>query len=65
MQLKLRDQIDALRQVSQQQYVSDLSGDCDIITCKMKDALACVQVFKVRNKMNLAINVFPENTCSL
>lgn len=55
---KLRDQIEALRQVSQQQYVSDLSGDCDIITCKMKDALACVQVFQVRNKMNLGNKCF-------
>ena len=50
---KMRDQIEALRQVSQQQYVSDLSGDCDIITCKLSDSLACVQVFQVRNKMNL------------
>ena len=50
---KVRDQIEALRQVSQQQYVSDLSGDCDIITCRMRDSLACVQVFQVRNKMNL------------
>ena len=50
---KTRDMIEALRQVSQQQYVSDLSGDCDIITCKVTDALACVQVFRVRNKMNL------------
>ena len=50
---KIRDQIAALRQVSQQQYVSDLSGDCDIITCKVRDSLACVQVFQVRNKMNL------------
>lgn len=55
---RLRDQIDALRQVSQQQYVSDLSGDCDIITCKLKDALACVQVFQVRNKMNLGNKCF-------
>ena len=50
---KMRDQIEALRQVSQQQYVSDLSGDCDIITCQLSDSLACVQVFQVRNKMNL------------
>ncbi|MEM8844826.1 MAG: excinuclease ABC subunit UvrC [Pseudomonadota bacterium] len=50
---KVRDQIEALRQVSQQQYVSDLSGDCDIITCRIHDSLACVQVFQVRNKMNL------------
>ncbi len=50
---KMRDQIEALRQVSQQQYVSDLSGDCDIITCRLSDSLACVQVFQVRNKMNL------------
>ena len=50
---KIRDQIAALRQISQQQYVSDLSGDCDIITCKVRNSLACVQVFQVRNKMNL------------
>ncbi len=50
---KKRDQIEALRQVSQQQYVSDLSGDCDIITCKVRDSLACVQVFQVRHRMNL------------
>ena len=55
---KMRDQIDALRQVSQQQYVSDLSGDCDIITCRLKDSLACVQVFQVRNKMNLGNKCF-------
>ena len=55
---KLRDQIDALRQVSQQQYVSDLSGDCDIITCRLRDSLACVQVFQVRNKMNLGNKCF-------
>ncbi len=55
---KIRDQIDALRQVSQQQYVSDLSGDCDIITCRLRDSLACVQVFQVRNKMNLGNKCF-------
>tara|TARA_R110002049_G_scaffold2743_1_gene20921 strand:- start:17526 stop:19349 length:1824 start_codon:yes stop_codon:yes gene_type:complete len=55
---KLRDQIDALRQVSQQQYVSDLSSDCDIITCRLRDSLACVQVFQVRNKMNLGNKCF-------
>jgi excinuclease ABC subunit C len=55
---KMRDQIDALRQVSQQQYVSDLSGDCDIITCQLRDSLACVQVFQVRNKMNLGNKCF-------
>ncbi len=55
---KMRDQIEALRQVSQQQYVSDLSGDCDIITCRLSDSLACVQVFQVRNKMNLGNKSF-------
>ena len=58
---RVRDQIEALRQVSQQQYVSDLSGDCDIITCRMRDSFACVQVFQVRNKMNLGNkNYFPK-----
>lgn len=59
---KMRDQIEALRQVSQQQYVSDLSGDCDIITCRIHETLACVQVFQVRNKMNLGNKCFfPKN----
>lgn len=55
---KIRDQIEALRQISQQQYVSDLAGDCDIITCRLSDSLACVQVFQIRNKMNLGNKCF-------
>ena len=50
---QLRDRVEALRQVAQQQYVSDADGDCDIIACKVNDMLACVQVFNIRNGMNL------------
>ena len=50
---RCRDQIQALRQVSEQQRVSTDKGDIDIIACRMKGANVCVQVFSVRGGLNI------------
>lgn len=50
---RYRDQIQALRQVSEQQCVSSDKGDADIIACKIKGDSACVQVFSVRGGLSI------------
>ncbi len=48
-----RDQIEQLRRISQQQYVSAAKGDVDIIACAVEGGVACVQVFFIRGGNNL------------
>jgi len=49
----IRDQIGQLKQVSEQQNISKDKGDIDIIACASSAGQACVQVFYVRNGLNL------------
>lgn len=56
-----RDQIESLRQISQQQYVSGKQGNVDVIAIAAASGLASVQVFTVRNGNNLGNrNFFPK-----
>jgi len=48
-----RDQIASLRRVQERQYVSGESGDVDIIACVVSGGIACVQVFFIRQGINL------------
>jgi excinuclease ABC subunit C len=48
-----RDQIASLRRVQERQYVSGESGDVDIIACVVSAGIACVQVFFIRQGINL------------
>ena len=48
-----RDQIASLRHVQERQYVSGESGDVDIIACVVSGGIACVQVFFIRQGVNL------------
>ena len=48
-----RDQIASLRHVQERQYVSGESGDVDIIACVVSGGIACVQVFFIRQGINL------------
>jgi excinuclease ABC subunit C len=53
-----RDQIASLRRVQERQYVSGESGDMDIAACVLSGGLACVQLFFVRNGVNLGNKAF-------
>jgi len=48
-----RDQISHLRKVTEKQYISADKGDIDIIACSTEGGQACVQVFYIRNGLNL------------
>ncbi len=49
----LRDQISALRQVLEKQYVSGEQGDLDMVAVVSEGGVACVQLFCIRRGRNL------------
>lgn len=53
-----RDQISNLRKVTEKQYISADKGDIDIIACSAEAGQACVQVFYIRNGLNLGNRSF-------
>jgi excinuclease ABC subunit C len=53
-----RDQISNLRKVTEQQHISADKGDIDIIACSTEAGQACVQVFYIRNGLNLGNRSF-------
>ncbi len=63
---RLRDRISALRRIQESQYVAGAKGDVDVIACELREGIACVQVFVVRNGNNLGNRTFfpkaPEGT---
>ena len=50
---RLRDRIASLRRIQERQYVSGAKGDVDVIACRLREQLACVQVFVIRDGRNL------------
>ena len=48
-----RDQIESLQQISEQQSMHAGQGNIDIIAIDIEASLACVQVFNIRNGINL------------
>ncbi len=54
----LRDQIKNLKSVSQTQYVESGRGDIDVVACFQKGGQNCLQVFFVRNGVNLGNKAF-------
>jgi len=63
---RLRDRIASLRRIQERQYVAGARGDVDVIACRMSQALACVQVFVIRDGRNLGNRTYfpraPEGT---
>ena len=58
----LRDQIGTLRAVQEKQYVSGERGDLDIVAVAAEGAVACVQLFYVRQGRNLGNkSLFPRS----
>lgn len=55
---KYRDQIELLRKISEQQYVSGQKGNADIIAIALNEGVACVQVFMVRQGNSLGNRSF-------
>ncbi len=53
-----RDQIASLSRVQERQYVSGESGDVDIVAAVVSGGVACVQVFFIRNGVNLGDRKF-------
>ncbi len=57
-----RDQIAALRRLQEKQYVSNEKGDLDIIAIDYQQGVACIQLFFVRDGLNLGNkSFFPKN----
>lgn len=57
-----RDQIANLRRLQEKQYVSNEQGDLDIIAIDYQQGVACIQVFFVRDGLNLGNkSFFPKN----
>ena len=50
---RLRDRIASLRRIQEKQYVAGAKGDVDVIACRLRENLACVQVFVIRDGRNL------------
>ncbi|MGD8803856.1 MAG: excinuclease ABC subunit UvrC, partial [Gammaproteobacteria bacterium] len=48
-----RDQIGNLKAITERQHVSAEKGDIDIIACATEGGQACIQVFYIRNGLNL------------
>ncbi|MBE9568824.1 MAG: excinuclease ABC subunit UvrC [Proteobacteria bacterium] len=53
-----RDQISNLRKVTEKQHISADKGDIDVIACSAEAGQACVQVFYIRNGLNLGNRSF-------
>jgi len=58
-----RDQIANLRRLQEKQYVSNEKGDLDVIAIDYQQEVACIQVFFIRDGLNLGNkSYFPKNT---
>jgi excinuclease ABC subunit C len=54
----LRDQIQRLQKLQSEQYVASGNGNFDIIVCRARGNVGCVQVFFVRNGRHLGNKIF-------
>jgi len=54
----VRDQISNLRKITEKQHISADKGDIDVIACSTEAGQACVQVFYIRNGLNLGNRSF-------
>ena len=55
---RLRDQIQKLQGLQSEQYVASGKGEFDIIVCRARGNVGCVQVFFLRNGRHLGNKVF-------
>ena len=50
---QLRDRIASLRRIQERQYVSGAKGDVDVIACRQREHVTCIQIFIIRDGRNL------------
>lgn len=50
---QLRDRIASLRRIQERQYVTGAKGDVDVIACRQREQVTCVQIFMIRDGRNL------------
>ncbi|MDH4381544.1 MAG: excinuclease ABC subunit UvrC [Gammaproteobacteria bacterium] len=55
---QLRDQIAKLQRVQAEQHITSEAGDFDIVVCRKRDDIGCVQVFFVRGGRHLGNKTF-------
>lgn len=55
---RLRDQIEMLRRISEQQYVSGAKGNVDVVAVAQQQGIACVQLFMIRQGNSLGNRAF-------
>ena len=55
---RYRDQIASLKRVQEKQYVSGEGGDFDVVTCLVRNGVACVQVVFIRGGRHLGDKTF-------
>ncbi len=55
---RYRDQIASLRRVQEKQYISNDSGDLDVIAAATGKGMGCIQVFTIRGGRNLGNRSF-------
>ena len=53
-----RDQIELMRKIAQQQYISGARGDVDVVAIVVEQGIACVQVFYIRGGNSLGNRAF-------
>ncbi len=53
-----REQISQLRKIMERQYVSGSAGEVDVIACEVKEHMACIQVFFIRNGQHIGKRSF-------
>jgi len=65
---RFRDQVQRLRQIAEQQYISGKRGDADVIAALVEGGVACVVVFYIRHGSSLGNRYFyprlPNQKCT-
>ena len=65
---RYRDQVQRLRQIAEQQYISGKKGDADVIAAIVEGGIACVVVFYIRHGSSLGNRYFyprlPNQQCT-
>ncbi len=60
-----RDQISNLRKLQESQYITATKGNIDVIACQVKEGIACVLVFFIRNGLNQGSQTyFPKHSAN-
>ena len=59
---RLRDQIANIKSITEKQYISGERGDIDVVACALNGGHSCVQIFFIRNGMNLGNKSFFPST---